>query len=94
MACLSNSNALHTPIHRAAIRPYIERCFFSNELKMLKPEPAIFEHVIREIAVPPGRIAFFDDTEVNVEAAVRAGMEAYRVEGVAELGQRLAQLGM
>ena len=32
LACLSNSNALHTPMHREAIRPFITRCFFSNEI--------------------------------------------------------------
>jgi HAD superfamily hydrolase (TIGR01509 family) len=94
IACLSNSNVLHTPLHRAAIGPYIERCFFSNELGLLKPDPAIFEHVIRALAVPPARIAFFDDTGVNVEAARRVGMSAYRVEGVAELERRLAQIGV
>lgn len=94
MACLSNSNVLHTPLHRSAIRPYIQQCFFSNELGLLKPQPEIFALVIRELAVPAGRIAFFDDTEVNVEAALRAGMDAHRVEGVAELAERLAELGV
>jgi putative hydrolase of the HAD superfamily len=94
IACLSNSNELHTPIHRVAIHPYVRRCFFSNELGLLKPQPEIFRLVIRELAVDAGRIAFFDDTEVNVAAARRAGMNAHRVEGVAELEERLAQLGV
>lgn len=93
-ACLSNSNALHTPLHREAVRPYLERCFFSNELGVLKPQPEIYQLVIRELAVPAARIAFFDDTEVNVAAAARAGMSAHRVEGVAELEQRLESLGV
>lgn len=94
IACLSNSNELHTPIHRVAIHPYIRRCFFSNELGLLKPQPEIFDLVIRELGVPADRIAFFDDTEDNVAAARRAGMNAHRVEGVAELEERLAALGV
>jgi FMN phosphatase YigB (HAD superfamily) len=50
--------------------------------------------VIRDLATPPARIAFFDDTEVNVEAAERVGMSAYLVDGMTELEQRLEELGL
>jgi putative hydrolase of the HAD superfamily len=94
LACLSNTNELHTALDRRAVGEYMERCFFSNELGLIKPQQEIFEHVARELGVPPHRIAYFDDTEVCVEAAERAGMSAYLVEGIAELEQRLAELGL
>jgi HAD superfamily hydrolase (TIGR01509 family) len=94
LACLSNSNELHTPLHREAVRPYVERCFFSNELGLVKPQPAIYEHVVGELAVPPARIALFDDTTINVEAAARAGMNAYLTDGLADLEQTLRSLGL
>jgi putative hydrolase of the HAD superfamily len=94
IACLSNTNALHAPLHRQALEPHAVRCYFSNELGLLKPQREIFDHVIRDLATPPARIAFFDDTEVNVEAAERVGMSAYLVDGMTELEQRLEELGL
>ena len=32
LACLSNSNELHTPIHRRCIESLMDRCYFSDEL--------------------------------------------------------------
>jgi putative hydrolase of the HAD superfamily len=94
MACLSNSNELHTPLHRESVGRYIETCFFSNELGLLKPQPEIFDHVVRELGVSPHRIAFFDDTTINVDAAARAGMNAHLTDGIAELVNRLERLGL
>ncbi len=94
LACLSNSNELHTPLHRRSIEPLMERYYFSNELGQVKPEREIFDHVIRDLGVPPQRIAFFDDTPVNVEAARGAGLKAYEVDGIEALEIRLRRLGM
>jgi len=68
--------------------------YFSDELRLVKPDPEIFEHVIRDLDVPPGRIAFFDDTPVNVEAAREAGIVAFEVDGIAELEFQLQSLGV
>jgi putative hydrolase of the HAD superfamily len=94
LACLSNSNELHTPLHRRSIEPLMERYYFSNELGQVKPDPEIFEHVIRDLSVPPQRVAFFDDTPVNVEAARGAGLKAYEVDGIGALDDRLRRLGL
>ncbi|MCU0258190.1 MAG: HAD-IA family hydrolase [Solirubrobacteraceae bacterium] len=94
IACLSNSNELHTPLHRRALEPLMDRCYFSDELGFVKPEREAYEHAVRDLGVPPQRIAFFDDTPVNVEAARRAGLAAYEVEGVARLTARLRELGI
>ena len=94
LACLSNSNELHTPLHRDAIQPFIERCFFSNEIGSVKPEAQIFEYAIRELGIDAGRIGFFDDTAINVEAAEAAGLRAFLVDGIVDLGQQLDRLGV
>ena len=94
LACLINSIELHTPLHRVAIGPFIERCFFSNEIGSVKPEVEIFHHVVRELAIDPSRIGFFDDTAINVEAAERAGLNAYLTDGIVELEDQLARLGV
>ncbi|HEX4156711.1 MAG TPA: HAD family phosphatase [Acidobacteriaceae bacterium] len=49
---------------------------FSHRLKMVKPEAAIYQHVIRELGLPAEEILFIDDRKENVEAAEAAGMQA------------------
>lgn len=93
LACLSNSNRLHTPLHRQSVEPFLDRLYFSDEIGMVKPEPRIFRHVIADLAVAPSSIVFFDDTEVNVVAARAAGMTAFEVDGLAALEERLLKLG-
>lgn len=94
LAYLSNSNELHAPAHRASLDGLFDHSYFSHELGLLKPDPEIFEHAIRELAVPPRQIAFFDDTAVNVEAAAETGMSAHLVGGVAEVEHCLERLGI
>ena len=94
LACLSNSNELHTPLHRRSIEPLMDTYYFSDELGLVKPHREIFDHVIRDLAVSSHRIAFFDDTPVNVEAAEKAGLTAFSVDGIVELEARLQRLGL
>ena len=93
LACLSNSNELHTPLHRRSMESLMDSYYFSDELGMVKPDPGIFEHVANDLSVPPHRIAFFDDTPVNVRAAREVGFEAFEVDGIDQLSARLRQLG-
>ena len=94
LACLSNSNELHTHTHRRAVEPFLDRLYFSHELGLAKPQPEIFDRVISELACSPGRIAFFDDTAVNVQAGTSAGMKGFLVDGVEALEIQLARLGV
>jgi HAD superfamily hydrolase (TIGR01509 family) len=94
IACLSNSNELHTSLHRRAIGRSIDHQIFSNEVGLAKPDPEIFDLAIRTLEVPAHRIAFFDDTAVNIEAAAKAGMDAHLVEGISELELCLRRIGI
>lgn len=94
IAALSNANALHTPLHRERFRRVIGTFYFSDEIGHVKPDRAIFEHVIRDLGVRPHRIAFFDDTPVNVRSGSDSGMTSFRVDGIAELTARLHDLGI
>ena len=94
LACLSNSNELHTPLHRQSIEDLLDSYYFSDELGFVKPDREIFDHVIFDLGVPANRIAFFDDTPINVEAAKRAGLEAFHVDGLDALRSQLQSLGL
>jgi putative hydrolase of the HAD superfamily len=61
---------------------------------MVKPDPEIFEQVVDDLGVPPHRIAFFDDTPVNVKAASDAGLVAFEIDGLPSLVARLQKLGI
>jgi HAD superfamily hydrolase (TIGR01509 family) len=94
VAALSNANELHTPLHRRRFGSVIGTFYFSEEIGAVKPDRAIFEHVVDDLGVPPDRIAFFDDTPVNVDAAREIGIAAYTVDGLSALGARLHDLGI
>ena len=94
LACLSNSNELHTPLHRRSMHGLLDRYYFSDEIGCVKPEKEIFEYVISDLNVPPDRIAFFDDTQINVEGARRAGMNAFETDGIDSLEAQLQLLGV
>ena len=94
IAALSNSNELHTPLHRRRFESAVDTFFFSDEVGLVKPDREIFDFVIRDLAVSPRRIAFFDDTPINVEAAREAGLEAHRADGLAALEAQLHSLGI
>ena len=94
IAALSNANELHTPLHRQRFGRVIDSFYFSDEIGHVKPERAIYDHVINDLGVSPNRIAFFDDTVINVDIAKAAGIIAFETDGISELASRLRDLGI
>lgn len=52
----------------------------SHEVKMRKPNPAIYHLTMERIGAVPGRTAFLDDLKANVDAATAIGMHGVWVE--------------
>ena len=48
----------------------------SARLRMTKPDPRIYRHVIDAYRLDPERTLFIDDSPINVEAALDAGWQA------------------
>ena len=91
---LSNTNALHCE-HMLQLSPvlrYFERYFLSFEIGAVKPDPAIYAYVLKNVDVPPDRILFIDDLEQNIKGAVNAGMRGIVFEGVEPLRFQLKDL--
>ncbi len=65
----------------------------SCELRLVKPDRAIYDLCLRRLAVKPSEALFIDDREVNVWAAGEAGLKALRFESVEQLHRDLAALG-
>lgn len=68
--------------------------FCSAELRMAKPDVAIFRHAASVLGVEPGECFFTDDRPANVEGARAAGMHAEVFTSRAELVRHLAALGL
>jgi putative hydrolase of the HAD superfamily len=84
-ACLSNTNPFHWDMmtgetHAALPLERLTYRFASHQIGLMKPAPAIYEHVRRETGVAPDRIVFYDDLEANVAGARDAGWNAVRID--------------
>lgn len=68
--------------------------FVSAELRLVKPDPAIYRHALDEIGVPAECCLFIDDSPKNVAAARALGLHVHRFTGAAGLRAELARLGL
>ena len=92
LAALSNSNELHWERNARELRilELFEFTISSHQVGVCKPNPRIFDLVLRRSEVSsPDAIVFFDDLQVNVEAARSIGLRTFQVRGVDELRSRL-----
>jgi putative hydrolase of the HAD superfamily len=96
LAALSNNNAVHWErISRdMGLGGYFGASFLSHEIGLIKPDRAVFEHVVEALGCAPGRVLFLDDNRLNVEQAALVGMVAHRVAGVQETAALLVSLGL
>ena len=49
----------------------------SSDVKMIKPNPAIYEYILKTYNLNPEECLFIDDMEVNVEAAKAVGINGF-----------------
>ncbi len=66
---------------------------FSAEVRMIKPDPAIYQHTLRGLGVTASETLFLDDREINVAAAKALGIYALRFESMAQLRRDLQTIG-
>ncbi len=66
----------------------------SGEVGMVKPDPAIYRHLVDTHRLTPGTTVFIDDSEANVRAATEAGMIGIQFTGAAALRTALIDLGL
>jgi|SRR5580704_1582068 putative hydrolase of the HAD superfamily len=65
----------------------------SAEVRLIKPDPAIYEHTLRGLGVAAAESLFLDDREGNIRAASALGMHAIQFHSVAQLKRDLAASG-
>jgi putative hydrolase of the HAD superfamily len=62
----------------------------SGRIKLVKPDPRIFEHISSTYGLVPADTAFIDDHEPNVEAASRHGFRGIQFESAEQCRGELA----
>jgi putative hydrolase of the HAD superfamily len=66
---------------------------FSAEVKLIKPDPAIYRHSLAGLGVQASEALFVDDKAINIEAANAVGMFAIQFRSTVQLRDDLAKLG-
>ena len=64
----------------------------SAEVRLIKPDPAIYEHTLHGLGVSAAEALFVDDREINVRAAAALGMNAIQFRSIAGLKYDLEAL--
>jgi putative hydrolase of the HAD superfamily len=85
---MSSSTFAHLE-DRHAIWDVFRGIVISGHIKLVKPDPRIFEHISKTYGLVPAHTAFIDDLQPNVEAASRCGFRGIRFESAAQCGGEL-----
>lgn len=64
----------------APLNEYFDKIYLSFEMNLRKPEPEIFEEVLRREGTEAADCIFFDDSEENCNSARALGIEAVVME--------------
>jgi FMN phosphatase YigB (HAD superfamily) len=64
----------------------------SCEVRLVKPDRAIYEHCLKGLSVRPSETLFVDDNEINVKASRALGITSIRFQSMALLREELAEL--
>ena len=93
----SNTNRAHEAHfsqHFAQVLGHFQKLFLSSTIGFRKPDAEAYDHVVKEIGVPAGRIVFFDDSADNIEGARARGLLAVHVTSTRDVADALAALGI
>jgi len=82
---LSNTNDLHINWVKSNVEFYdefkacFEEFYLSHEINLRKPEPEIFQHVLRQNGLVAEETLFIDDTEEHILSAKALGIQAWHL---------------
>ena len=90
-AILSNTSPSHfqKSYDTTAIIKKFSKLYLSFQIGATKPDPAVYQYVIRDLSVEPSSLLFIDDIMENVAAAKKCGMEGIVFNNVPQLQNEL-----
>ncbi len=71
-----------------------QQWFFSGDLGLLKPDPAIYEHLLENLGTAAAEVAFLDDRPDNIAGAVACGIRGFVFTGAAQARTDLRSAGV
>lgn len=96
---LSNNNSICLPCSAgmfdevgAPLDEVFKKCFYSFEMKALKPSEKFYKAVIEQIGLPGEQMLFIDDSQKNVDGAIAAGLPAVYYQPGTDLSALLADV--
>ena len=94
IALLSNSSSeyLRNELAKYDLEKYFDEIVISSEVKLIKPEPAVFKHTMQKLNVQPNECIFTDDNSRHTNAASQLGIHTIVYTSVNELKQRVEQI--
>ena len=95
LALLSNTNEFHQRVFGPQCQgmfQYMQKCFFSYEMGMRKPEHRIFHTVLEDMKWEAEETLFIDDSYSNIEAAEEVGIQTFWMETEAHFEELMNRL--
>lgn len=90
-AILSNDgSSLRARIQEEGISTHFDEIFISGELNMMKPDSRIYKYAAQKLGFDPQEVIFLDDRQVNVDGAIRAGLQAELYTSVSQVRSLLS----
>lgn len=96
---LSNNNSICLPCSAGMFEnagvpldKIFRKCFYSFEMKALKPSPEFYKAVMADIGLPGENLLFIDDSMKNVEGAEAVGLPAVYYQPGTDLSALLANV--
>ncbi|QHV99813.1 HAD family hydrolase [Spirosoma endbachense] len=85
---LSNTSPIHirqvnhvlSEMNQPTLEELFEQVFYSYEVRLAKPSPEIYQHVLAKAGLVAEETAFFDDNAANIRAALELGIRAIHVQ--------------
>jgi len=83
---LSNTNVLHheefnrillSQLQVTSLDGYFTKAYYSHQTGMRKPDPKIYEFVLKDAGIKAGETLFIDDLPENVAAATKLGFQTH-----------------
>lgn len=82
---LSNTNIMHEKIYSDMLfslmgikmTDLFEEIYYSHEVGLGKPDPAIFSKVLIDNGLKPEETLYIDDTEQHIESAKKSGIQCF-----------------
>lgn len=67
-----------------------EKCYYSDDLGMRKPDENIYMHVINDAKLDPKKTIFIDDNFINLTSAQQCGLKTYHLK--ASEGEKITEI--